>query len=158
MNAASLEKVEFIPITIEFSTATHKINDMFLWNLHGTPTCFFRGEIYHSPVKIEKLTSPAHFANVFCADLDLPQDPYAKMVEDKIKEQIEEWGSVIEIPITSTSSLVPGMNGTGSKSDAEFIEWEGERLKREEDIRVVVDVRSLLSLHNSCGFRVCTRS
>lgn len=38
----------------------------------------------------EELITPETFARTFCADLDLPQEPYAEIVSNQIRAQLED--------------------------------------------------------------------
>lgn len=61
-----------VPIRIEFHTDTHRIKDVFLWNLH------------------ERLITPYQFAQVFLQDLALPLTPYAVQIESLIIQQLAD--------------------------------------------------------------------
>jgi chromatin structure-remodeling complex subunit SFH1 len=60
-----------IPIRIELETETHRIKDVFTWNMR------------------EHIIKPKDFARVFVRDLDLPPDPYTSLVEQAIHDQIK---------------------------------------------------------------------
>ena len=61
-----------VPIRVEFETDTHRIRDCFVWNLN------------------EDLIEPEMFARTFCADLDLPENPWAETVATQIRAQLED--------------------------------------------------------------------
>lgn len=66
-----------LPIRVEFETETHRVRDVFTWNIH------------------EAHLTPEIFAAVFCNDLELAQIPYAEIVATQIRAQLEEgneWG------------------------------------------------------------------
>lgn len=70
-----------IPIRIELETETHRIKDVFTWNVNET------------------LLKPAHFAKILAQDLGLPLDPYAFQIEAAIHQQIEDLGGLAEVEI-----------------------------------------------------------
>ncbi|WFD03692.1 Chromatin structure remodeling complex protein sfh1 [Malassezia obtusa] len=61
-----------VPIRIEFHTETHRIKDVFLWNIH------------------ERLITPHQFAQIFLQDLALPLTPYAVQIESLIIQQLAD--------------------------------------------------------------------
>lgn len=61
-----------VPIRIEFHTDTHRIKDVFLWNIH------------------ERLITPYQFAQIFLQDLALPLTPYAVQIESMIIQQLSD--------------------------------------------------------------------
>ena len=67
-----------VPIRIEFHTNTHRIKDVFLWNLH------------------ERLITPYQFAHIFLQDLELPMQPYAVQIESLIIQQLSDAMSVLD--------------------------------------------------------------
>lgn len=67
---------------MEFETETHRIRDCFVWNSN------------------EVLITPEKFALVFCADLDLPQRPWAETVANQIRAQIEEHEPVATVDLS----------------------------------------------------------
>ena len=67
-----------VPIRIEFHTETHRIKDVFLWNLH------------------EQLISPYQFAHIFLQDLELPMQPYATQIESLIIQQLSDAMSALD--------------------------------------------------------------
>jgi len=85
-----------IPIRVEFETETHRIRDCFVWN---------SGEL---------LITPEKFASVFCADLDLPQRPWAETVANQIRAQIEEHEPVATMDLSPIVdySIAPAPNAT----------------------------------------------
>ncbi|WFD35139.1 Chromatin structure remodeling complex protein sfh1 [Malassezia cuniculi] len=81
--AASVEVL--VPIRIEFNTDTHRIKDVFMWNIN------------------ERLTTPFQFAQIFLHDLDLPEDPYAQQIENQILQQLSDAMSVLDADVESDS-------------------------------------------------------
>ncbi|PKI83376.1 Rps1p [Malassezia vespertilionis] len=68
--AAGVEML--VPIRIEFHTETHRIKDVFMWNIY------------------ERLITPYQFAQIFLQDLDLPLHPYAVQIESLIIQQLTD--------------------------------------------------------------------
>lgn len=65
------EKRDFlVPIRIELETDTHRIRDVFAWNLH------------------EHLVTPHDFARIYVRDLELPAEPFTGIIEHAIAEQV----------------------------------------------------------------------
>lgn len=60
-----------IPIKIELETETHRVKDVFTWNIR------------------EHIIKPKDFARVFVRDLELPPDPYTSLVEQAILSQVQ---------------------------------------------------------------------
>lgn len=129
-----------IPIRVELETDTHRIRDAFVWNLN------------------EQIISPAAFARIFCADLDLPMHPYAEQVEGAIRSQIEEWEGVAAVelrpplPQPSLDDEVTRFYSITNEVDEEkkVEEWEllGEEYREGEgeevpDCRVILEVCKL---------------
>lgn len=81
--AASAEVL--VPIRIEFNTESHRIRDVFLWNIN------------------ERLTTPYQFAQIFLHDLDLPEDPFATQIENMILQQLSDAMSVLDAEVESDS-------------------------------------------------------
>ncbi|GJJ13190.1 hypothetical protein Clacol_007441 [Clathrus columnatus] len=127
-----------IPIRVEIETETHRIRDAFVWNLN------------------EQIISPAAFARIFCADLDLPSIPYAEQIEGAIRSQIEEWESVASLdlrpplPQPSLEDPAPFYSVTNeSIDDPKLDEWNPELLGEEyqegegeevPDCRVILEI------------------
>jgi chromatin structure-remodeling complex subunit SFH1 len=66
------DRKEFlIPIKIELETDTHRIKDVFTWNMR------------------EYIVKPKDFARVFVRDLELPSEPFTNLVEQAILAQIQ---------------------------------------------------------------------
>ncbi|KAL9937396.1 hypothetical protein V8E36_003805 [Tilletia maclaganii] len=61
-----------IPVRIELETDTHRIRDVFVWNIR------------------EKLITPEQFAKTLLSDMDLPFEPFAAQIETAINQAIEE--------------------------------------------------------------------
>ncbi|PWN48940.1 SNF5-domain-containing protein [Violaceomyces palustris] len=70
-----------VPIRIELETETHRIKDVFTWNMN------------------EKLTTPYHFARLLLADLDLPVEPYATQIQNAILQQVEDATGTADLEI-----------------------------------------------------------
>jgi chromatin structure-remodeling complex subunit SFH1 len=73
------KSTSLVPIRVEFETDTHRIRDCFVWNLH------------------EKLIKPESFARTFCNDLDLPNVPWAEVIANQIKAQLEDHEGVASL-------------------------------------------------------------
>lgn len=84
------KQTSLVPIRVEFETETHRIRDCFVWNLH------------------EELIRPESFAAVFCADLDLPQKPWAELVATQIRAQLEDHEGVASVDFTNIDQYGPG--------------------------------------------------
>jgi chromatin structure-remodeling complex subunit SFH1 len=136
-----------IPIRVELETDTHRIRDAFVWNLN------------------EQAISPAAFARIFCADLDLPMHPYAEQVEGAIRSQIEEWEGVAGVdlrPPLPQPALDDGparfYSITNEEEKEETVEdWEllGEEYREGDgeevpDCRVILEVRNRHSIGCRC--------
>ncbi|WFD28223.1 Chromatin structure remodeling complex protein sfh1 [Malassezia nana] len=67
-----------VPIRVEFHTDTHRIKDVFLWNIN------------------ERLITPYQFAHMFLQDLDLPITPYAAQIENLIIQQLADASAVLD--------------------------------------------------------------
>ncbi len=103
-----------IPIRVEFETDTQRIRDCFVWNVN------------------EALITPETFARTFCLDLDLSLQPYAEIVANQIRAQIEEHEGV--------ASMYLG-------PDAEWSEKEDENAGEElNECRVILSVSVPLGL------------
>ena len=102
----------FVPIRVEFETDTHRIRDCFVWNLN------------------ERLISPESFARIFCTDLDLPTNPWAEMVANQIRAQLEEHEGVAALD-----------HHLGTVVEAGLAPEPGEEIP---ECRVILSVRSLL--------------
>ena len=68
-----------IPIRIEFHTETHRIKDVFMWNMN------------------ERLVTPYQFAQVFLQDLALPLHPYAVQIESLIIQQLADATAIVDV-------------------------------------------------------------
>jgi chromatin structure-remodeling complex subunit SFH1 len=128
-----------IPIRVELETDTHRIRDAFVWNLN------------------ERIISPAVFARIFCADLDLPVNPYAEQVEGAIRSQIEEWEGVAGVELRPPLPQPPMDDDptrfysitNEDKEEPKVEDWEllGEEFREGEgeevpDCRVILEVRN----------------
>ncbi|KAJ7464675.1 SNF5-domain-containing protein [Mycena galericulata] len=76
-------RAALVPIRVEFETDTHRIRDCFVWNLN------------------EELIRPESFAKIFCADLDLPEIPWAETVTNQIRAQLEEHEAIARLELTN---------------------------------------------------------
>ena len=168
------ERREFlIPIRIELETETHRIKDVFSWNMR------------------EHIIKPKDFARVFVRDLDLPPDPYTSLVEQAIVEQIklaEQSGiDLVDIgpaaggPFASRKNEKRKRDGRSwdwglkrrrekareeESLDKETTNWdtEGALGEFEDDMRVIVDVSAqsfgrgkrcaLLTMHTGLQYDV----
>lgn len=117
LNHNALTVPSLIPIRVEFETDAHRIRDCFVWNY------------------AESISTPESFARVFCADLDLPENPWLATVANQIRAQIEEWESVARLKI--------GMDGAMPEDTLD----QGEE---KPDCRVILSVRlsNLLIIHH----------
>lgn len=87
-----------VPIRVEFETDTHRIRDCFVWNLY------------------ENLIKPEAFARTFCADLDLPQVPWAETVTNQIRAQLEDHEGVASLDLgVDEASMEVDEDGSGEE-------------------------------------------
>lgn len=77
-----------VPIRIEFHTDTHRIKDVFMWNLN------------------ERLVTPYQFAQTFLQDLALPTQPYATQIENSIVQQLTDAKSVLDADGEGLSRII----------------------------------------------------
>lgn len=75
---------------MEFETDTHRIRDCFVWNLN------------------EDLIQPEAFARTFCQDLDLPTIPWAELVANQIRAQLEDHEGVASMDLDAADPYSPG--------------------------------------------------
>ncbi|ODV58181.1 Sfh1p [Ascoidea rubescens DSM 1968] len=68
-----------IPIRINLEYQTNKINDYFMWNIN------------------DNSITPEFFAELFCQDLELPQNAYQPQISSSIKSQIDEYNQLASI-------------------------------------------------------------
>ncbi|KZT66911.1 SNF5-domain-containing protein [Daedalea quercina L-15889] len=105
--------IALVPIRVEFETDTHRIRDCFVWNLH------------------ENLIKPESFARTFCADLDLPTNPWAETIAAQIRAQLEEHEGVGALDL-GTETGVEDETMDGDEIDvqvanhhlSDHIEWD----------------------------------
>ncbi|KAG6808647.1 hypothetical protein H0H92_003398 [Tricholoma furcatifolium] len=83
------KRASLIPIRVEFETDTHRIRDCFVWNVNET------------------LIRPETFARTFCADLDLPFQPWLDTVANQIRAQIEEHEGVAAMDLGIDGAVDP---------------------------------------------------
>ena len=100
-----------VPIRIEFQTDTHRIKDVFLWNVH------------------ERLMTPYRFAQSFLQDLDLPLHPYAAQIESLIIQQLTDAMSVLETDDEGTvlSRIIDLKTGAQERKRLEALAEEQRR-------------------------------
>ncbi|OCF45232.1 hypothetical protein I317_00754 [Kwoniella heveanensis CBS 569] len=79
-----------VPITVDLEVPASlndanaqgiRIKDRFLWNIN------------------EPFIKPKSFAEIFCADVGIPTQPHAEIIENLIKAQIEEAQNTLEVDI-----------------------------------------------------------
>jgi len=149
LNEQADMKEFLIPIKIELETETHRIKDVFSWNMR------------------EHIIKPKDFARVFVRDLDLPPDPYTSLVEQAIVDQIklaEQSGiDLVDIGPAAGGPFASKKNEK-RKRDARSWDWgikrrrekakeddpaeqgaakwdtEGKHGDFEDDVRVIIDV------------------
>lgn len=83
-------------------------------------TCACPAEVLTLERPTERHITPAAFARVFCDDLDLDTQTYAKEVERQIAEQVQEQAGLALYPLRSE---------------------EEESQMVEKDLRVIINVR-----------------
>lgn len=83
MDFQARKPTALVPIRVEFETDTHRIRDCFVWNLH------------------EDLIKPESFARTFCADLELPANPWADLVAAQIRAQLEEHEGIAALDLSA---------------------------------------------------------
>jgi len=87
MEVQAMRPAALVPIRVEFETDSHRIRDCFVWNLN------------------EDLIKPESFARTFCADLDLPQHPWAETVANQIRAQLEEHEGVAAVDLGNEQAM-----------------------------------------------------
>lgn len=90
MEKAGERGAALVPIRVEFETDTHRIRDCFVWNLN------------------EDLIQPELFAQIFCADLDLPMVPWVETVTNQIRAQLEEHEAIGRLELTNDDFAAEG--------------------------------------------------
>ncbi|WFC97435.1 Chromatin structure remodeling complex protein sfh1 [Malassezia yamatoensis] len=95
-----------VPVRIEFHTETHRIKDVFLWNLH------------------ERLITPYQFAQIFLQDLALPLTPYAVQIESLIIQQLAD-----AIPLLDDADV----DGVGRITDMKASTRERKRVEADAE-------------------------
>lgn len=116
LEAQSRKHTALVPIRVEFETDTHRVRDCFVWNLH------------------EDLIPPEMFARTFCADLDIPENPWAETVANQIRAQLEEHEGVAAVDL--------GLDAL--------------ELRPEDEIPECRVVLSVCHSHTICGFLLTT--
>ncbi|KAI0331910.1 SNF5-domain-containing protein [Cubamyces sp. BRFM 1775] len=116
LEAQAEKPTALIPIRVEFETDTHRIRDCFVWNLNET------------------LITPESFARIFCADLDLPSQPWVDTIAAQIRAQIEDH---------------EGVASTYLGADAEMTEPEDESPGEEvNECRVILSIDVQIATHH----------
>ncbi|KAI0367752.1 SNF5-domain-containing protein [Pilatotrama ljubarskyi] len=116
LDAQAEKPTALIPIRVEFETETHRIRDCFVWNLN------------------ENLITPESFARIFCADLDLPLQPWVDAIAAQIRAQIEDHEAVAS---------------TYLGADAEITEPEDETPGEEvNECRVILSIDVQIATHH----------
>ncbi|KAI3623536.1 SFH1 [Malassezia furfur] len=131
-----------VPIRIEFHTDTHRIKDVFLWNLH------------------ERLITPYQFAQVFLQDLALPLTPYAyplPTAEEPAAAAAAAAAAAPEPPIAFVQDVAPRDSPAPERDAAAAAPADPKAAEKarvretlasvdaEDDLRVIVDVRDELT-------------
>lgn len=123
------DRKEFlIPIKIELETDTHRIKDVFSWNMR------------------EYIVKPKDFARIFVRDLDLPPDPYTALVEQAIISQVQlaEQSGIDLVDIEPASGGPFAAKTVEQKArDARSWNWG---VKRKRDRRKEADEESIRAL------------
>lgn len=73
----------------------------------------------------ETYITPEVFARVWCLDLDIPYDIYGAQIAQSIRNQLDDWMGTAEISLLTPEQEMEGL---------------------EADLRVIVNVRALISL------------
>ncbi|KAH9945457.1 SNF5-domain-containing protein [Epithele typhae] len=94
LDAQAAKPTALVPIRVEFETDSHRIRDCFVWNLH------------------EELTSPESFARMFCSDLDLPVEPYADIISNQMRAQLEEHEGAATMYLGADAAIPKGKDET----------------------------------------------
>ncbi|KAF9075332.1 hypothetical protein BDP27DRAFT_1390221 [Rhodocollybia butyracea] len=79
-----------VPVRVEFDVPDSglRIRDVFVWNLHEN---LRKSESFYSVhVQDSSQITPQMFAAQFCKDLEIPAEPYAEMVANQIRAQVED--------------------------------------------------------------------
>ncbi|CCJ30692.1 unnamed protein product, partial [Pneumocystis jirovecii] len=84
--AAENEEV-LIPIRLDLELDNYRLKDVFTWNMN------------------EELITPDLFAQIMCADLDIPASIFAPQISSAIRTQIEEYAPVAEISLPENNDL-----------------------------------------------------
>ena len=82
----ALKPAALVPVRVEFETDAHRIRDCFMWDLN------------------DDLVKPELFARIFCADLDLPLNPWVETVANQIRAQLEEYEGIVTMDLGSCST------------------------------------------------------
>ncbi|KAI3614642.1 hypothetical protein CBS9595_003913 [Malassezia furfur] len=98
-----------VPIRIEFHTDTHRIKDVFLWNLH------------------ERLITPYQFAQIFLQDLALPLTPYAVQIESLIIQQLADAMPLLDDADTDGLGRIIDMKASSRERKRAEAEAEAQR-------------------------------
>ena len=113
-----------VPIRIEFHTETHRIKDVFLWNLH------------------EQLISPYQFAHIFLQDLELPMQPYATQIESLIIQQLSDAMSALDSAGDGHERLIH-LKTVARDRERKRLEIEAEQRRRAAQAMVLDSASSM---------------
>ncbi|KAI5969993.1 hypothetical protein CANMA_001033 [Candida margitis] len=110
LNSQSNKLETLIPIklNLESTVTSHKVNDIFVWNLNQT------------------LVTPTDFAQILCNDLELPH-PMIAQIADSITQQIEEYSyaSNLSIPNKNPCNVIIDLSVNLNKQlYQDRIEWD----------------------------------
>ncbi|KAL4248171.1 SNF5 family protein [Abortiporus biennis] len=126
LDMQALRPTSLVPVRVEFETDTHRIRDCFVWNIH------------------ENLIEPEQFAKTFCADLDLPPEPWVETIANQIRAQLEEHEGVVTVDLRGEGwdEALPEEELT------EVMEVDGERGvgERRRNVEEVQECRVMLSI------------
>ncbi|UZJ51965.1 hypothetical protein CBS101457_001285 [Exobasidium rhododendri] len=107
-----------IPIRIELETESHRVKDVFSWNMR------------------EHIIKPKDFARVFVRDLDLPPDPYTSLVEQAIIDQIKlAEQSGIDLVDIGPAAGGPFASRKDAKRKRDARSWDWGIRRRREKVR-----------------------
>ncbi|KIJ62544.1 hypothetical protein HYDPIDRAFT_93856 [Hydnomerulius pinastri MD-312] len=125
LEAHSQKRTSLVPIRVQFETDTHRIRDCFVWNLYET------------------LIKPEVFAKTFCADLDLPINPWAETVANQIRAQLEEHEGVASLDLRGMDDYAHahahGYSGSREHAD-------GDSDMKDPDVDEIPECRVILSI------------
>jgi chromatin structure-remodeling complex subunit SFH1 len=115
-----------VPVRVEFETETHRIRDVFTWNIH------------------ERLLSPEHFARVFAQDLDLDVSARQGAVETmaaQIKAQLEDVEGIASMDLSPDWTWVDERQPRPGDPDLDLdLPVTNEPMEETPECRVIVEV------------------